>query len=114
MWAKVGSEWVMDSKNVLFFALMVCCVSAFFFGLASTKVLEAAAPAAEEETIAGMVVKSDQGIVIEADDGDYLVKGAKSQEVAKMAGKLVEVTGIISETPKGDVIDVKSVEEIQE
>lgn len=104
----------MDSRKLLVFALMVCFVSVSLFSQMFSRVLEAAAPSAEEETIAGMVVKSDQGIIIEADDGDYLVKGQKAQEVAKMAGKLVEVTGIISETPKGDVIDVKSFEEIQE
>ncbi len=69
---------------------------------------------AEEETIAGTVVKSDQGIVIEADDGDYLVKGPKVQELSKMVGKLVEVTGVITESGKGEVIEAKTVEEIQE
>ena len=67
--------------------------------------------AAEEETIAGTVVKTDKGIVIEADDGDYLVKG---QDLSKMVGKMVEVTGVITESDKGDSIDVKSFEEIQE
>lgn len=69
---------------------------------------------AQEETIAGTVLKTDQGIVIEADDGDYLVKGAKAQELAKMVGKLVEVTGVITESGKGDVMEVKSFEELQE
>lgn len=69
---------------------------------------------AHEETLAGTVLKTDQGIVIEADDGDYLVKGSKVQELAKMVGKLVEVTGVITESPKGEVIEVKSFEEIQE
>ncbi|MCU0588583.1 MAG: hypothetical protein MUF52_10540 [Syntrophobacteraceae bacterium] len=93
---------------------MICLLTvvsaSFMFSLS----LDAAAPPAEEETIAGMVVKSGQGVIIEADDGDYLVKGPKTQEIAKMAGKLLEVTGIISESPKGDVIEVKSFEEIQE
>ena len=67
--------------------------------------------AAEEEIIAGTVVKTDKGIIIEADDGDYLVKG---QDLSKMVGKLVEVTGVITESDKGDTIEVKSFEEIQE
>jgi hypothetical protein len=104
----------MDSKRTLFAAFMVCFLTAVSALSMFSGLLEAAAPPAEEETIAGMVVKSDQGIIIEADDGDYLVKGSKSQEIAKMAGKLVEATGIISESAKGDVIDVKSFEEIQE
>lgn len=65
----------------------------------------------EEETIAGTVVKTDKGIIIEAEDGDYLVKG---QDLSKMVGKMVEATGIIKESDKGDIIEVKSVEEIQE
>jgi hypothetical protein len=67
--------------------------------------------AAEEETIVGMVVKSGKGFVIEADEGDYIVKG---KDLTKMVGKLIEVTGIITESDKGDVIEVKSVEEIRE
>ena len=71
----------------------------------------AAAAAAEEETIAGTVTKTDRGIVIEAEDGDYLVKG---QDLSKMIGKMVEATGVITESEKGDTIEVKSFEEIQE
>ncbi len=104
----------MESKKTLFAAVIVCFMVVMSASLMFSICLEAAAPPAEEETIAGMVVKSDQGIVIEADDGDYLVKGPKTQEIAKMSGKLVEATGIISESAKGDVIEVKSFEEIQE
>lgn len=104
----------MDSRRALVAVFIVCFVTVMSASLMFSMLLEAAAPPAEEETIAGMVVKSDQGIVIEADDGDYLVKGPKAQEIAKMAGKLLEVTGIIKESPKGDVIEVKSFEEIQE
>ena len=67
--------------------------------------------AGTEEIIAGTVVKTDKGIVVEADDGDYLVKG---QDLTKMVGKMVEVTGVITETDKGETIEVKSFEEIQE
>jgi len=104
----------MDSKKALLVAFIVCFMTVISASFMFSIWLEAAAPPVEEETIAGMVVKSNQGIVIEADDGDYLVKGPKTQEVAKMVGKLVEVTGIIKESPKGDVIEVKSFEEIQE
>ena len=67
--------------------------------------------AAEQETIVGTVVKTDKGFIIEAEDGDYLVKG---KDLSKMAGKLIEATGIITESEKGDSIDVKSFEEIKE
>jgi hypothetical protein len=65
----------------------------------------------EEETIVGIVVKSDKGYIIEAEDGDYQVKG---QDISKMVGKMIEATGTITEGEKGDVISVKSFEEIQE
>ena len=79
------------------------------FGLGTVD--KSAAAVAESETIAGTVIKTDKGIIIEAEDGDYLVKGA---DLSKMVGKMVEATGIITEGEKGDVIDVKSFEEIQE
>ncbi len=104
----------MELKKTLFAAFIACFVVVMSASFMFSICLEAAAPPAEEETIAGMVVKSDQGVIIEADDGDYLVKGPKTQDVAKMTGKLVEATGIIRESAKGDVIEVKSVEEIQE
>ena len=67
--------------------------------------------AAQEETIVGTVVKHGKQFVIEADEGDYIVKG---KDLTNMTGKMVEITGTISETDKGDTIEVKSVEEIQE
>ena len=70
-----------------------------------------AVAAAEEETIVGVVKKNSKGFVIEADEGDYIAKG---KDLSKMVGKMVEVTGVITESEKGDTITVKSVEEIQE
>jgi hypothetical protein len=67
--------------------------------------------AAQEETLMGTVVKQGAGFVIEADDGDYMVKG---KDLTKLVGKLVEVTGIITESDKGDVIEVKSIQELEE
>jgi hypothetical protein len=89
-------------------SLVICALLISVLFAANVKSVFAAG---EEETIAGTVVKTDKGIMIEADDGDYLVKG---QDLSKMVGKLVEVTGVITESDKGDVIDVKSFEEIQE
>lgn len=86
-------------------------LSAVLFAFLSTAVIPYAFSAAQEETIVGTVVKGSKGFVIEADDGDYIVKG---KDLTKMLGKMVEVTGVITESPKGDVIEVKSVEEIQE
>jgi hypothetical protein len=70
-----------------------------------------ATSAAQEETIVGTVVKHGKQFVIEADEGDYIVKG---KDLSKMVGKMVEVTGIVTESDKGDTIEVKSAEEIEE
>ena len=67
--------------------------------------------AEQQETISGRVVKSDGGIIIEADDGDYLTRG---MDLSGMLGKVVEVTGIVIETDQGYVIDVKTAEELEE
>ena len=67
--------------------------------------------AAQEETIMGTVVKSGKNYVIEAEDGDYIAKG---KNLSKFVGKLVLVTGIITEGPKGSTIEINSIEDIQE
>jgi hypothetical protein len=67
--------------------------------------------AAREETLVGTVVKQGKGFVIETDGGDYIVKG---KDISKFVGKLVEVTGIITESNKGDIIEVKSIQELQD
>ncbi|SPJ13860.1 conserved hypothetical protein [Syntrophobacter sp. SbD2] len=69
------------------------------------------ATATREETVLGAVVKHGNGFVIESDDGDYIVKG---KDVSKFAGKLVEVTGTITESDKGEIIEVKSIQELEE
>lgn len=90
--------------------ILLCALLAVFV-LSVFSTLVSAAPVQEEETIAGTVTKTDKGIIIEAEDGDYLVRG---QDLSKMIGKMVEATGFITESEKGDIIDVKSFEEIQE
>lgn len=83
--------------SILLLVMLLCC-----------NVLLAAG---QEEVIAGTVVKSDEGIIIEAEDGDYLVEG---KDLSDMVGKFVEVTGYVTETDQGYVIQVKKVEELQE
>jgi hypothetical protein len=91
--------------------LILVLITAFILSLTLGAYVKSTAVAAEEETIAGTVVKTDKGTIIEAEDGYYFVKGA---DLSKMVGKMVEATGIITESEKGDVIEVKSFEEIQE
>ena len=78
-----------------------------FSPFAPTKTISAA----QEEMIVGTVVKHGTVFVIETDEGDYIAKG---KNLSKMEGKMVEVTGTISESDKGDTIEVKSVEEVEE
>jgi hypothetical protein len=66
--------------------------------------------ASQEETLMGYVVKHGNHFVIEADDGDYIVKG---KDVSKLAEKLGEATGIITQAGREDIIEVKSIEDIQ-
>jgi len=47
--------------------------------------------------------------VIEADDGDYIVRGTVP---SKFVNKLVVVSGIITESPKGDVFEITKIEDL--
>lgn len=66
---------------------------------------------AAEQTITGTVEKTDQGIVISAQDGDnYLVKG---KDLTDMVGKTVKAIGTMAEGDSGKTITVMSVEEVK-
>ncbi len=80
---------------------------AFIFSTCITGVVTAA----REEILMGYVVKQGKRFVIEADDGDYIVKG---KDVSRLVDKLVEATGIITWSDKGDVMEVKSIEDVQD
>ena len=56
-------------------------------------------------------MKRGTHFVIEADDGDYIVKG---KDVSKLVGKLVEATGTITKSETGDIIEIKSIEEVED
>ena len=86
-------------------------VFAVFLGLLFSTCITEIATAAREETLLGAVVKQGNSFAIEAEDGDYIVKG---KDVSKFVGKLVEVTGIITESNKGEIIEVKSIQELEE
>ncbi|MCK8601193.1 hypothetical protein [Desulfoferrobacter suflitae] len=64
-----------------------------------------------DEVITGTVIQTEEGIIIEADDGDYLVEG---RDLSDMIGKFVEATGRVTETEEGYVISVEQFEELQE
>jgi hypothetical protein len=89
----------------------IIVISAVLLTLVFSPLAPGTLSAAQEETIVGTVVQHGKAFVIETDEGDYIVKG---KDLSKLAGKMVEATGTISESEKGDMIDVKSVEEIEE
>ena len=86
-------------------------VSTVFLAFLFSTCIMGIVTADQVETLVGTVVKQGKGFVIETDGGDYIVKG---KDVAKFVGKLVEVTGIITESNKGDRIEVKSIQELQD
>ena len=69
------------------------------------------AKAAQDETLTGYIVKRGKTFFIEAEDGDYIIKG---KDVSKMVNRLVEVTGTITQSDKGEVIEVKSIMDVQD
>jgi hypothetical protein len=84
---------------------------AIFLAFLSSTCSVGMAAAQQEETMMGAVVKKGKDFMIEADDGDYIVKG---KDPSKLLGRLVIVSGIITESPKGDVIEIKTIEDIQD
>ena len=90
---------------------VIILISSLFLIFTVLPPVPAKAAAAQEETIVGTLVKHGKTFVLETDEGDYIVKG---KDLSKMEGKMVEITGSISESDKGDTIEAKSVEEIEE
>ena len=65
---------------------------------------------ADKITLQGTVEKGDTGLIIQAEDGTYMLSGA---DLSKMVGKTVEVTGTLSESDAGKTINVMSVKEVE-
>jgi hypothetical protein len=86
-------------------------VSAVFLAFLFLTCITGIVAAGQVETLMGYVVKQGKHFVIEADDGDYIVRG---KDVSKLADKLVEVTGITTQSDKGDIIQVKSIQDVQD
>ena len=67
--------------------------------------------AAEQQVVKGTVDQTEAGLVIKADDADYIVAG---QDLSKMVGKKVMVSGTVSEGETGKTIHVMQFQEINE
>ena len=66
---------------------------------------------AEDSTITGMVEQTDNGVILMADEGEFIVAG---QDLSAMVGKKVTVTGTVMDSDAGKTITVISVEELAE
>ncbi|MGD9366501.1 MAG: DUF5818 domain-containing protein [Desulfobacteraceae bacterium] len=66
---------------------------------------------AGDQSVTGKVEKTDQGIVIAADDGaTYIVMG---KDLSEMVGKTVKATGTLEEGASGKTLTVISVEPVE-
>jgi ankyrin repeat protein len=74
--------------------------------------LKAASAIAAEERIAGTIQKTDQGIVLSADNGNtYIIIG---KDLSEMIGRTVSVTGTLAESASGKILTVVSVKPSQD
>jgi hypothetical protein len=71
----------------------------------------ASAAIAGQAEVTGKIEKSDQGIVLQADNGDtYRVMG---KDLSQMVGKTVTAKGTLAEDKSGKTITVISVQPVQ-
>lgn len=74
--------------------------------------LAATGAIAGSKSVTGTIEKTDQGIVISADDGDsYIVMG---KDLSDMVGQMVKATGTLSEGQAGKTLTVISVEPVKQ
>ncbi len=72
--------------------------------------LAATGAIASDESITGTIEKTDQGIVISADNGDtYIVMG---KDLSDMVGQTVKATGTLAEGQAGKTLTVISIEPV--
>jgi len=73
--------------------------------------LAAAGAIASDESITGTIEKTDQGIVISADNGEtYIVMG---KDLSAMVGETVKATGTLAEGQSGKTLTVISIEPVK-
>jgi hypothetical protein len=87
-------------KTVVLLAVLISFVASVGIALAG----------ADKITLQGTVEQSDNGLIINAEDGTYMLSG---EDLSNMVGKTVEVTGTVSESDAGKTINVMSVKEVE-
>ena len=86
--------------KVVLCAVLLTFVAAIGMGIASEA----------SQSITGEIQKTDAGLVLVAEDGQYNLSG---EDLSAMVGKQVKVTGMVTEAEGGKTIDVTSFEEIK-
>ena len=72
--------------------------------------LAATGAIANDQSVTGTIEKTDQGIVISADNGDtYIVMG---KDLSDMVGQTVKATGTLAEGQSGKTLTVISIEPV--
>jgi hypothetical protein len=79
--------------------------------LLAVGLLAAAGAIASDESVTGTIEKTDQGIVIVAEEGDsYIVMG---KDLSGLIGQTVKATGTLAESREGKTLTVISIEPVQ-
>jgi hypothetical protein len=85
--------------NPIIIGVMLLTIATLFFATAIPAL-------AMNEELIGAVVKTDQGVALSTDSGEYLLLG---QDLGKMAGKTVAVTGNVEDGVLSKTIRIASV-----
>ena len=89
-------------KNMKLIGVICLAMAICFVGIA---------PAMAGDSVTGTIQQGDSGLVLEADDGNYILAG---QDLSDMVGKKIKVTGTIADGEAGKTLTVMSFEEVQE
>ncbi len=82
----------------------------FFVFIVFAGLLIAGPVLADEDVVTGTLIRTDEGIVLSADNGDRL--SVSGRDVSNLVGKSVKATGIVVEDVSGININITSIEEI--
>jgi hypothetical protein len=80
-------------------------------GLTMVVCLAGVAPVLAADSVTGTIEQGDNGLVLQAADGEYILAG---QDLSDMVGKKIKVTGTIEDSDAGKTLTVTSFEEVME
>lgn len=80
-------------------------------GLITVVCLVGIAPAMAADSVTGTIQQGDSGLILQADDGEYILAG---QDLSDLVGKKIKVTGTIADSDAGKTLTVMSFEEVAE